>query len=694
MTKEKRKAQKRTSNNTNKTSIGRSLTVNQKWIPLLFFVLAFLVYSNTIKYDYAIDDSLYVTENQYVQEGISAFHKLISRESLEGYHDVHYPDYRPIVVVSFAIEKSIFGQSPHVNHFDNVFLYALLCMFIFILLRKMFKGYPVYVPAIVVLLFILHPLHTEAVANIKGRDELLCMLFGVLSLISIFKYQQNGKIHFMIFSCAAFSLCFLSKESGIVYVALIPLLIYFFTNASIKRIALLTLPFVGIAGIILIVRMNIVGELLLGKPLPFTDNSLMAATNGADRLATNFTMLLHALWLLFFPITLTWDYSFNQFPIVTWRDSVAILSLLIYLTLAIIALIGIRKKNIFSFAILFYFITYFLTSNLVIKIASSFGERFLFAPSLGFCIALPFLFAKIFKLDFKNTSLKAPQFRYIGTPILALILILYALKTISRNSDWKDLKTITISGIKTSPNSSRVHEAYAGLFRDVVEKSDNPSERNEAAPIALREFQKALDICPDNPDAGLLYYNMAVISGKIGDTANAIREYKKDLELAPGDAKALINCGLLLQGNKDWNGALTYFQQALELKPMEDSTTYFKKIYYNLGVIYAGLADVSNAGKMYAKSLEFDPKYTAALNNYGVILFMANAYDSALVYFKKVIESDPLNSDGYLNSGSCYFNMKKYKEAIPYYEKALQLNPANLNAKNNLAMAIARLGNK
>jgi len=577
-----------------------------KWFAPAIFLLAFLVYSNTLKYQYTCDDPLYTIKNNYVQRGISAFKDIVSSGTQKGTSESYLEGYRPMVLVNFALEKSLFGNSAAVNHFFNVLIYALLCALIFILLRMIFKEYPAYVPLLITTLFVLHPVHTEVVANIKSRDELLSMLFGVGALISVYKYQLSNKSGYLVLSILLFFLCPLSKESGLAYVAVIPLMLYFFSNASVKRLVIVTVPFVVVAGVIILIRKMVLTSMGVGNALSVMDNSLVAITHLAERLATNFTMLFHALLLLFLPITLSWDYSYNQFPAVTWTDIVAIASLVIHLGLAAIAVIGFRRKSIYSFAILFYFGTYFITSNLVIKIGSSFGERFLFVPSLAFCIALVFLIAGILKTDLKKTP--ARNALKIIVP-LVVVFVLYAFKTIDRNTVWKNNMTLYESGVITSPNSARARFAYANELRDIVEKSTDMNEKVKYAPKAINEFKKGIEIFPADPSVPLIYYDMGVIYYTIGDTTNAMLAYSKSLQLDSNQAKTLNNYGVILFNKHDYRGALTCFKKAAQIN------ADFLDAFTNTGVCYYVLNEYKNAIPYFEKSLQLNPANTNVTRN-------------------------------------------------------------------------------
>ncbi len=584
--------------------------IDKKWFPVVFFLLAFLVYFNTIFFGYSGDDSIVTYNNSFVQQGVSSFSGIIKNGMLKGLNGSNIAEYRPVTILSFAMEKSMFGNSPKVNHFFNVFLYALLCALLFIFMRKILKQYPLVVAALITTLFVLHPIHTEVVANIKSRDEILCMLFGLLSLNYIFEYQQSSQNRFLIYSYITFFLCLLSKENGYAYIGLIPLVLYFFSDSTFKRVVLLTLPFFAIAGLSILIRMNVLDSFFLTGKLTMMENSLLAATTSGDMLATNFTMLFHQLWLLFFPLTLSWDYSFNEFPVVGWNDLKAVLSLLIHLGLLSIAILGLKKKNIFSFIILFYFISSFITSNLVIKIGSSFGERFLFTPSLAFCMGLLFLLAKLFSVDPEKKELpgSSPIFK-----ILAVVFLLYSLKTISRNRDWKDSESLFASGVETSPNSIRTHNLYANSLRQKAASIPDMEQKRELLKTAIDEFQKGLAIYPNSGT----YYELGLIYYSLGDTGSTAEMFKRALQLQPDFVQALNNYGLILFNKKEYVNALGNFKRAVEK----------------------------------------DPGHVRALAGVAACYQKLNDYGNAIVYYERAIQLSPANANFSSNLSALYSHM-------------------------------------
>lgn len=538
---------------------------------------------------------MYTYENVFVQKGISSFPDLVGKGTLFGFNGTNIGDYRPVVLINFAIEKSLFGNSPRAGHFFNVLIFALLCLLLFRFLLRLLSNYSIVFPVFITLLFALHPLHTEVVANIKSRDEILCMLFGILSLDFIYRYSLYKTTRLLIYSSVCFFFCLLSKENGFSFLGLIPLVLYFFTSASLRQIFIWTIPFIVITCLVLVLRYSILDSNSFTQPFEIWQNSLMAAKSFSEQLATNFTMLLHALLLFIFPITLSWDYSFNQFPIVGWNNISAILSLIIHIGLIAVAIIGFRKKYIYSFAILFYFISYFITSNLLIKIGTTFAERFLFTPSLAFCIAVPFLLFRLFKLNTRNASLKNSRNAVV---VMSLVFLLFSVRTIARNVDWKDNTTLHESGLKTAPNSAWVHYIYAMDFSEKVNKSNDAGQKKEYAGIAISEFQKSIEI---NPDFLISYYEMGTVYKSIGDFDNAAKLFKKSLQMKPDFAVAQYDFGSILFQRKDYATAVDYFIKATQNNPKLGNA------FLAAGACYRNLYDYKNAIVYFEKALEFAP---------------------------------------------------------------------------------------
>lgn len=573
----------------------------QKWYQVILVLFSFFLYANTIGHDYALDDDIYTKKNTFVQQGFSGIPDVFNKGSLVGFNGSNDSNYRPLVLFNFIVETSVFGNNPHVNHFFNIVFFCLTVFLLYRFLKKLLPEVHHSIPFIIAFLFAAHPIHTEVVANIKSRDEILGFMFGILSFTFALDHFDTKKVKYLLLSAVMFFFATLCKENSLTFAFIIPLILYFFRGAAFKQLVISVVPYATLAVIYMGIRSSVLDSVTFNEQMAVMNNSLMAATNAADMYATNFVMLGKYFMLLFLPHPLSWDYSFSQFPIVSWGDIQAILSLLLYTGLGIFALVKFRERNILVFCIIFFFTTILLSSNLIVKIGSSFAERFLYTPSLAFCIAVPFLLSAIFKASIKKgTELKSNIFLTVS-----IVVMLFSFKTYSRNKDWKDNLTLFTSGLETSPNSARVHYSYASECRTRGEQTANAAERDRLYREAVREFHTGLKIYPES-DA---YYNLGVTYFNMGDTKNALDCYEKTVAMRDDYTPAINNIGVIHFMAKDYKQAEKYFRLVLE------KDTNFGDAYANIGAILQNEGKLDEALRFYGSALRKNPKNKNVFQN-------------------------------------------------------------------------------
>ncbi len=640
-----------------------------------------LLYGNTLQNGYALDDNLYTTENTFIKKGFSDFKDIFDKGSLYGYNGNNKIDYRPLTLLSFMAEVSIFGLNPHVSHFFNILFYAITVVLLYFFLQRVLKNYNSAIYVAATLLFAFHPIHTEAVANIKSRDEILGLLFGLGSFYFIILYQEENKRKYYFLSLAAFFTAIFCKENCLTFIFIIPLLLYFFSSLEVNKIIFRTLPFIGVVVFSLLIRTLILEKVTFTYQIAIRNNALMAATNSMDRIATSFVLLGKYIYMTIVPYPLCWDYSYNQIPIVSWGNIKPLLSLVACFILFGFALAGLRKKNIYSFCILFFFITLFLSSNLVLKIAATFAERFLYVPSLGFCILLPVLVAGAMKLKPTQLIWKTKMNFYF---LLICLLIIYAAIVIPRNEEWKNNFTIEYAGAITSPNSGRTHNALGETYRDSAEKSVEPAKKQQYYSLATNEFKRAAEIFYMDP---YYDYNLAECYNERGIADSAIPAYKKTLLLSPNDPRALSNLGAIYNDKKQYDTALAYLLLAYKV----DSNNLAALI--NSSAAYVGEKKYALAFHFDSLALKIDPKNKTVLmnsaamyNNMGVAYFNNNQLDKAFDEFETALVYDSNWVDAIGNIGIIYLKKGKNKVAKEYFGKALVKDPKNEQYQKFLKM--------
>ncbi len=211
---------------------------------LILAVVVLLVFGNTIFNGYNMDDNLVTQNHVYTSKGITAIKDILQSNYYSNNSDINF-GYRPVTHISFAIEHSLFGESAFTSHFINVLLYVLTVLLFFTLLVRWFKGYHAFIPIVAALLFAVHPVHTEVVASIKNRDEILALLFALCSALAAHKYVSKSGWLNLIGASLFFILALLSKKSVYPLVVIIPIINYLFNKTSFKA-ALISALFMAV----------------------------------------------------------------------------------------------------------------------------------------------------------------------------------------------------------------------------------------------------------------------------------------------------------------------------------------------------------------------------------------------------------------------------------------------------------------
>ena len=487
-----------------------------KWEALILLLIPFILYGSTATFDYVLDDKIVLTQNNFVKQGFDGVSDIFKTESFTGYLGqqqdlVVGARYRPLSIATFAMEYEIYGENPAASHLLNVLLYALCGLLLFrtlFLLVPNKKDEPWFrgVSFAAALLFILHPVHSEAVANIKGRDEILAVLFSIATFYYIFRYIIEKKMLSMVLACVCFFLGILAKENTLTFLGVIPLAMVLFTKVPVKRYLNVMGPLVGVTVLYLIIRVDVIGYLLSsGNEVTALMNNPFVESTGSEKFATITYTMGRYLGLSFFPHPLTHDYYPYHIPIMNWGDWQVLLSLVLNLGLIAFGIWQWKKNRVLTFCIGFYFLTISITSNILFPVGTFMNERFLFMPSVGVCFALAYLlFRKLPQL------VRSPSAGTIGLALTAVFALGFTVKTFMRVPAWENEHTLNAAAIEVSVNSARANQYYAySLYEQYVEDRDRPAEmggpnpENQRALLteALPYVNRALEIHPTYHDA-------------------------------------------------------------------------------------------------------------------------------------------------------------------------------------------------
>lgn len=685
---------------------------------LILGAITFIIYFNTLQNGFVLDDTMVYAKNTIVNQGFDGIPELLKTPRLKGFGYLKNENYRPLSLVMFATEVGLFGLNATVAHFFNILFFSLCVILLFLFLNKLLEGKPV-VAFIAALLFAVHPIHTEVVANIKSLDEIFCFLFAFLSLNIFVSYMRSGNFLWLLLGLASLFLSFLSKETVITFLGIIPLVFFLYINNDMRRAIFMTAGAVVVAGIYLLIRHNILSDYGASTAaVEFIDNALVGAPNLAMRLGTAFFTLGMYVKLLFIPHPLIDDYGYNSVPYVGFGNVWVLLSVAIYISAGAVGVYRLfkYKKDKWAFGIMFYMATIALFSNIVFLMGSAMGERFLFFASAGFCLLAALAIEKwILKADI---SYEAFTKNKLALGILVPVCVLFSYLTFARNAEWKDNPTLFETDLARSPDNGRLHY-YVGneLVENVLPKEKDTAKRRQILNDAIEHLHKATSIFPRYTDAytelgtgylNLAQYDSAEVNFKIAISQSpyqsiaannlgtlyfrtsrpyqAIPYYKLAIDIRGDFVQAMCNLANCYSSIKQYDSATMWLRQALAIDPN------FADAYMQLGLAYYFANKYAEAEPYFKKAMEMNPTDVNAANNLGAVYLNTGKVQQAADIFKQVVAANPGYVNAYSNLGHCYYQLKQYQAAIDVVTKSLQIDPNNVKDIPYLAMCYKAMG--
>ena len=528
-------------------------------------LITFAIYFNSLPNGFNLDDNAIIKDNPLVTSLKNIPKIFVSNYWANTPYEKGVILYRPIPVLTLAVDNFLWQGKPYGFHFTNVLVNAINAVLLFYVLLFMFGDAlkPRYA-ALAALLFALHPVHTEAVNMIVGRTELLAALFSFLAIIFYLRKNSIGAL--ILFFCAL-----LSKEIAVT----IPVMLLLYELYSKKKIEVKNYVFFALVlGVYLGIR-----YLVLHGLSSSNQAGILAGQDIWARTGTVIYVIGLYLKLLFAPFYLTADYSDYALP-----TSLLNFKVLLSLT-AILILLGIawkhrEKKWILTFGILWFFITILPVSN-IISIGALLGERFMYLPSVAFALIISALFVYW-------DNIFARSFLAVACTIICIVFGIY---TFSRNFDWKDGFTLFAAAEKNQPNNPRVNY-FMGL----------KAEADKDIAKAIKYYELSVKEFPTNnwkPDSNTIN-NMKAKIKELGGTA---------VSKVETEAAVLYNAGLKLYKEKKYDQSLEKLKKAVELNKLHADA------YVVIGGIYVERKDPKNAIEYFEKALKINPNHPEAKEN-------------------------------------------------------------------------------
>lgn len=642
-------------------------TLSSFWLQaLILIVIGFLFYYNSFTNEYALDDGIVIEQNQYVKMGYKGIDSIMTKDAYDSFYkqmgaqqQLSGGRYRPLSIVTFAIEQQLLTDSTdaqlnrvpsrklaqslldsvdakgnkiasvelhrtkgddylihmaHIRHKINVVLYILSIVILLFFLRKYLFPSNLSIAFIAALLFLTHPIHTEVVANVKSRDEILSFLFIILTFISAFEFvKAKSPLRYLLWAVVGmffYFLAFLSKEYAITLVVLVPAALYVFTSNKEFKMGN-TIAFTGMLLFIMFVyigiRVSIVDAKTIDNP-EILNNPYLKATR-EQKMATKISTAAHYLKLLVFPHPLSSDYSYNQIPYKKFNHYSVWLSILLHGFLIYWCIKNFFKKHPLSFAILFYFAYWALVVNLLFDIGATMGERLIYHSSLGFCMAVAYFIV----MGFNKLKGEVSQRRITILVPLAILVVLYGFKAVERNADWKNDKTLFIKDVENVPNSVLANGNAGARCIDLADFPENKDKKDQYLQDALKYLNKAVTIHPGYVNGylnlGLANYKMKNLEASDAAWAEARKRYPNNIYLkkfVPLLATEFLNRAFKRAGEKDFMNAVKDIEKAVELDP--NNSNY----WYHLGGAYFTTQQYDKAKQAWTQCVKLNPNNVEA----------------------------------------------------------------------------------
>ncbi|MBN2681594.1 MAG: hypothetical protein JXR58_03745, partial [Bacteroidales bacterium] len=762
----------------------------------IIIILSFILYGNTLNHKYALDDKMAVYQNRFVLKGSEGIGDLLRTDFFHGFfgkntNNVEGGRYRPLSLVSYAIEYEIFMTSPFkdleykqlklkidgpaqvsgkdnsnsnleelhkqlnksllldiekdrihrqqallnlypvitekekqtilnnlkvsygdiqnvmfFSHFMNILLYAIAGILLFIFLARLcikipYKKWYLSVPFLTAILFIVHPLHTEVVANIKGRDEIMSLLFSLLAGISIFKYIESKKPIWLAAIFVSFMAAMFSKENAVLFLALFPVAIYLFSKHNLPKVIIALIPMIIVFGIYMLVRESVISAGDLAETKKDLMNYSFVEMTIIQKAATIFFTLILYLKLLVVPHPLTWDYYPYHIEIMDFSNPWVLLSVIINIAIFGLAAFFLAKiffrylleipnalkfnasnipdnrligsfKAVLVFSLLVYVLNLLPVSNIFLPVGAFMNERFVFVGLLGFCFILTYLVLIVLPKKIKNTKTYYPGVM----AFLLIIIALYSIKTINRNNAWKDSFTLFTTDIHTSPNSAKGNSSVGGEYLEKAEFTTDSLKKAEYIKLSLPYFYKAIEIHEEFTEPlirlGKAYYDLEL------NYDSLFHYFGEVLRYDPANKDVHGNMLGMFANFTDEDFKKIVFDKVTLAKLGHEKNAILQKhrMFYNQGIIFGKFRNDSKmALQFFEKALKFIPNDFMTLRAIGLTHGISGNFAESVKAFEEALKQKE-DATVYINLSVSYYNLGNTERADFCRQKAIQLNPA------------------
>lgn len=586
-----------------------------RWLIFLVLAITFIAFFPSLQADFTNwDDEAHVFLNPQVVHLNAENFKAIFNSTINR-------TYIPLTTLTFALEKYFFGFNPFVFHLNNLLLHLGIVYLVFVLALQW--GLRIEAAALGALLFGIHPTHVESVAWITERKDVLYAFFYLLAVYHYGRFLETRRKGFYYVTILEGVLSVLAKPMALSLPLILFLCDWRHGRRFSWRVILEKIPHA-----LTIFPIALITYVLYARP------PLLSLGKSA----------LIWLWCLAFYIH-KFLFPFHLSPVYVLPEPTALTNptyaaALVTVLMLAAALIVSRLHRLGLFAFLYFFLSIFFLLRFDGLETQTVADRFLYLPSLGFCL----LFGSLSYQAWKKLKKKGIWSLRLGFVSLACIYILLLSKTIVQNYVWKDSYRLWVDVIRQVP---RWPVAYynRGKFYEYYRQTDS----------AIADYTKAIEIKGDFAEA---YYNRGTLYYFKGEYDSARYDLQKAVEFNKQLWGAYNNLGNLYYNQGQYDLAVENYSKVLQVNPDDFAA------FCNRGLAYQFKGDIKSAMADFNKALFINLKAVPAYANRGNLYSELKEYDSAIADYTRVLELDPKMTVMYYNRAMVYEAKGEYAKAL------------------------------
>ncbi|MBM4054846.1 MAG: tetratricopeptide repeat protein [Planctomycetes bacterium] len=641
----------------------------------ILFLLPFLAFLNALDNTFVYDDVFTIIDNYFIRDW-GNFRHLFTHEYFKHSGEATY---RPLVTLSYFIDYSIWQLNPFGYHMANHVFHAiaviLVCLITSAVIRKKTVSF------LAAMLFGVHPILTETVNAISYREDLLTTVFFLGSLLLFIYSCNNFKRYIFLYPLSLllylFALC--SKEMAIT----LPVMVFLFDwifgdNAQIKKNAMkYYVGFIAVSVFYLFLRFVLLHNPSEGQ-LTYPEDSFFVNALTMPKVVASY------IKLLFLPTYFNAEYMIDS--ITTPLAFPFLFSMFLLCVTGVITFRFYSHSKPFFYFMVWFFVTLTPAMN-ILPIANIMAERYLYLPSVAFCVILAIIVQTIWekactyillKKRVGGISTTGTSFLPAGSKgtttkqkntlktvmivaFVAIPVIPYSITTLQRNRCWKDQFTFWLTTVKDSPDSARAHNNLGMIY---FEKGDTDR--------AIHEFQTSVALESD-PE---YHHNLGMAYQRKGMKKEAVQEYLLVLKMNPDSAITHNNMGNILIDLGRIDDGIMKFKDAIRLKP-----NYYDA-HYNVGLAYFKKGLLNESMEAFKNAIHYEPDHPEAHSCLGTVYANAGMADDSIREYKETLRLQPNYITAYKNLGMVYLNYKKdVQNAIEYFREFIKRSPDNNEAE-------------